>query len=233
MSHIDSRFFKIISHRGYCLSDIKPNSFEAFKMALNSNFGIEVDIRDSLEELKVSHDPATHDSLSLDTLLSFYRDIQSNLCISFNIKADGLQPLLLQKLSEYSISNYFTFDMSVPNTVQDCNAGLKFFLRQSEFETILLNKPNSLYKKCAGIYIDQFSFSSDVLEYNLNSITTHINNDKKICWVSPELHSWGKENNYRQTVWNKLKEIFKSIIVNHEIYLLTDYPKEAEKIFYA
>ena len=228
---------EIIAHRGYWRPGLSepgkyiPNSFEAFELALKHNFGIEVDIRDYAGDLYVSHNPAGDSAFRLDKLLEFYHSNNFNFCIAFNIKADGLQPLLNEKLKKYNIGNYFTFDMSIPNTIVDLQAGIKFFLRQSEFE---LHPENLgiLYNKCFGIWVDQFEFDEEVLKHNLDAISKHLKEGKKVCYVSPELHPWGKDVDFRMKVWAEIKNIVGKI-QNPAICLCTDYPKEAEEFFNA
>lgn len=225
----------IIAHRGEWHpktdSSPEPNSLEAFVRALKHNFGIEVDIRDYQGKLCISHNPILSDPLPLRSLLEFYAQHQLNTCIAFNIKADGLQTMLQEHLAQYQIKHYFTFDMSIPNTLVDAQANLHYFLRQSEFE-LYPQKLGVLYAQCKGIWIDQFELDNNVLEHNFASIPTHIAHNKKICWVSPELHLWGRKEQYHLTVWQKLKQILNAS-ENPTIYLCTDFPAEAEEYFNA
>lgn len=225
----------IIAHRGEWYSNmsssLEPNSFEAFITALQDGFGIEVDIRDFQGELCISHNPVVSNPILLSSILNFYCQHQLNTCIAFNVKADGLQAMLQEHLKHYHIEHYFTFDMSIPNTIVDSQANLKFFLRQSEFELYPQNL-GFLYHKCQGIWIDQFELNDAVLTHNLTSIQKHLANDKQVCWVSPELHLWGRQEQYYLTVWKCLKQILNNSGYQ-DIYLCTDYPKQAEEFFNA
>ncbi|WP_428049866.1 hypothetical protein [Candidatus Avelusimicrobium caledoniensis] len=225
---------QIIAHRGAWnvpQAPQQPNSLEAFNQALVHHWGIEVDIRDYKGELRVSHNPADENSLPLSVLLDSYQAHKSTACIAFNIKADGLQPLLQQQVEQYHIKHYFTFDMSIPNTIVDNQFGLPFFLRQSEFEQSLQHL-GQLYQLCKGLWIDQFEEDERVLAYNLLSISNHLKADKQICFVSPELHPWGKQEQQYLKVWLKLKNLLNDL-GNPNIYLCTDYPKQAEEYFNA
>lgn len=225
---------QIIAHRGAWnlpQAGQTANSLPAFEQALRHGWGIEVDIRDYNGELRVSHNPANTDSLPLHILLNCYISQNSTACIAFNIKADGLQSLLTEQLNKHHIKHYFTFDMSIPNTLEDQRANLNFFLRQSEHEQSLQHL-GRLYQTCKGLWIDQFEADERVLAYNLCSIPTHIEAGKHICFVSPELHAWGRKDNYYLEVWPKLKHIADDL-PGAPIYLCTDYPKEAEDFFNA
>ncbi len=223
---------QIIAHRGAWnipQAHHPANSLPAFEQALHCGWGIEVDIRDYKGELRVSHNPADENSLPLSVLLDSYQAHKSTACIAFNIKADGLQPLLQQQINQYHIKHYFTFDMSIPNTIVDNQFGLPFFLRQSEFEQSLQHL-GQLYQLCKGLWIDQFEEDERVLAYNLCSIPTHIAAGKRVCFVSPELHTWGQKDNCYLEIWPKLKHIADDL-PGSPIYLCTDYPQQAEEFF--
>lgn len=225
---------QIIAHRGAWnlpTAHKRPNSLAAFNQALSNKWGIEVDIRDFKGELCVSHDPADESSLPLSILLETYKAGECVSCIAFNIKADGLQSLLQKQLEQYNIKHYFTFDMSIPNTLADKKAHLDFFLRQSEFEQSLPYL-GQLYQDCKGIWIDQFDADESVASYNLRSVGAHIKAGKRICFVSPELHLWGQHGQRYLETWLKLKQIL-SQSGDAGIYLCTDLPKQAEEFFNA
>lgn len=224
---------EIIAHRGWWTSqeNYLGNSFEAFKLALAHGYGIEVDIRDFKQELVVSHNPAADSSLKLVDLLTYYQNNKCSSCLAFNVKADGLQPLLRELLSQFSISHYFTFDMSIPNTLMDASCNLKYFLRQSEYE------PNpksllSLYSQATGIWVDQFQWDEDVFQKNLSSLINYLKEEKKVCWVSAELHEWGRKDSFYRQTWKQLKEVLcLSAVDLHLFSICTDYPELAKEVF--
>lgn len=225
---------EIIAHRGEWTNKEHPrlgNSFNAFTLALTHGYGVEIDIRDLSQELVISHNPANLSSPKLADLLAYYRDNKCCSCLAFNVKADGLQPLLQNLLSRFSISNYFTFDMSIPNTIVDASYGLQYFLRQSEYEpdpSSLL----SLYSQAKGIWVDQFQWNENVFAHNLSSLKKYLQEGKKVCWVSAELHAWGRENNFYQQTWKRLKETLQSSSLNlQNLSICTDYPNFAKEVF--
>lgn len=205
---------EIISHRGYWKCKNEKNTKIAFNRSFNMGYGIETDIRDFRGELVISHDIATSESLQLNDFFYEYSMFQKNT-VALNIKADGLVSLLSRKLIEFDISNYFVFDMSVPDTMSYINEGLNVFIRQSEIETDM-----SLYGKVKGIWLD--SFFGDWFETEI--VFNHLANNKQVCIVSPELH--GRE---KIGLWSKLK--VPEIVESREVMLCTDFPEEAKNYF--
>lgn len=226
---------EFVAHRGEwtdLLRPQRPNTLEAFCLALEHGFGVEVDIRDRAGELVISHNPAQADAPRLEDLLSFYRARGCRACMAFNVKADGLQPLLKELLRSYGVTNYFTFDMSIPNTLEDARNGIYFFVRQSEYEPAPASL-GGLYADARGVWADQFAQDPGTLEHNLRSLAEHWAAGKRVCWVSAELHPWGREKDLYQTVWAELKNILHKYPQGEDRLLLcTDYPAGAKEFFY-
>lgn len=211
---------QILSHRGFWLKSHEKNSQDAFKRSFEANFGLETDIRDCYiekrEHIVVSHDIANPNCLKMNDFLRLYKNYSSNLPLALNIKADGLQHLLKELLEEYEISNYFVFDMSVPDGLLYLDLGFKVFTRQSEFEP-----SPAFYKKATGVWLDEFY--SHFIDKKL--IKNHLENDKSVCIVSPELH----KREYLKE-WHEYKEII-SDLNSDKIMLCTDYPDKAKEFF--
>jgi glycerophosphoryl diester phosphodiesterase len=206
---------EIISHRGYWKKNEEKNTKLAFKRSFNLNFGTETDVRDYEGKLVISHDIATKKSMLIDDFFQMYKSYNDNLSLALNIKSDGLQKELKNKLEEYNIENYFVFDMAVPDGLLYLD-NFNTFTRQSEYE-----KEPSFYEKAFGIWIDAFINENWITEKILE---THLKNGKKICIVSPDLH----RREYEQ-FWSKLKIM--KIISNDNIILCTDYPEKARRFF--
>lgn len=206
---------EVLAHRGYWIEEIKNNSYEALIKALENGFGFESDIRDYMGELVISHNIAESESLSASNIFEKLSEYDDKFCFAINIKADGLQDLLYDTFIKYKIENYFTFDMSVPQMIEYREKGLKYFTRQSEYESELV-----LYDDAAGVWIDAFIDEAWITEELLNK---HLNNGKKVCIVSPDLHK-------RQylSFWNKLKT-YK--IDFNDVILCTDFPSQARDFF--
>ncbi len=205
----------ILSHRGCWEQPQEKNTLSAFDRSFSLACGTETDLRDSGGELVISHDPADKDALSAELFFTTYVKHDKSLVLALNIKSDGLQKLLADALSMHQISNYFVFDMSIPDMISYINAGLRVFARQSEYE------PNpSLYEKVQGIWVD--CFHDDW--FDESTIQAHINNGKQVCLVSPELHKRPYE-----AFWEKLKQM--SLITSSDLMLCTDHPQEAKRYF--
>lgn len=193
------------------------NSAQAFENAFKQGFGVETDIRDFKGELVISHDIATQNSLKFKDFLSLYKSFKKDLPLALNIKADGLQAPLKEALKEFSIKNYFVFDMAVPDALLYVKAKFKAFSRQSEYE-----KEPSFYEKARGIWLDEFH--SHFIDESL--ILAHLKADKKLCIVSPELHkrAFLKE-------WSEYKRVIEKHHLQGKIMLCTDYANLAQKFF--
>ncbi len=170
---------QIISHRGYWKEIQERNSETAFVRSSDLGFGTETDIRDYNGEIVISHDIAQSSSISLDKFLKIYKRFNSSLPLALNIKADGLQEKLKEALRKNDITSYFTFDMSIPDTLGYIDKGLVFFSRQSEYEPI-----PAFYEKCAGIWLDAFK---DIW-YNAEVIKKHVESSKQVVIVSPDVN---------------------------------------------
>ena len=204
---------QIISHRGFWSNKALQNSLDSFRESFIHSFGIETDIRGGGggRDLLISHDAIFNEKILLEDVFKLYKDINSSLPLALNIKCDGLQILLKELLEKYEIHNYFVFDMSLPDTLGYINCGLNVFTRQSEYE-----REPSLYDKACGVWLDCF-FSSWI---DRDTIERHLNNHKKVCIVSPELH--GREHSAEWESYLRFPS---------DVMLCTDYPKEADIFF--
>jgi len=205
----------IISHRGYWQQVHEKNGIAAFERSFSLGFGAETDLRDHREQVVISHDMAGESSMSLDELFSIFNRYDTALPLALNIKADGLQQKLKAALQQFDIKNYFVFDMSVPDTIGYMDAGINFFSRQSEYEP----QP-AFYSQCKGIWLDSFK---DIW-YTNDLIRDHLDRDKQVAVVSPELH---KRNHL--SLWHQLKE--NKLYRSDNLVLCTDIPEQAAGFF--
>lgn len=206
----------ILSHRGYWKEEKEKNQVIAFERSFSLGFGTETDIRDYNSELVISHDIADEDCISVEDFLKIYNSYDQTLPLALNIKADGLQSKLKELLNKYNITNYFVFDMSVPDGLGYLKENIKAFTRESEYEEI-----PSFYHKSCGIWLDEFKSHWITKE----TIEKHIKNNKQICIVSPDLH----KREYKKE-WQHYKDIEKELKINN-LMICTDYPKEAKDFF--
>ncbi len=203
---------EIISHRGYWIRSIEKNTDLAFQRSFQNNFGTETDLRDFIGEVIISHDLPKSSQTTIDDFFSMYHELKQTTTLALNIKADGLSQILKSKIDEFDIQNYFCFDMSIPDTIQYLNAGLEFFIRQSEYEQDL-----PFYEESSGIWLDSFKtnwFSNEIVENHI------VGNSKRVCIVSSELH--GRDH---IPLWNQLLKF--SELSSDRLILCTDKPEEA------
>jgi glycerophosphoryl diester phosphodiesterase len=207
---------KILSHRGYWKDVSEKNQSVSFERSFSLGFGTETDIRDYKGELVISHDIADENCISVKEMFEVYNKYDNTLPLALNIKADGLQKKLKGLIEYYNITNYFVFDMSVPDGLQYLNHEIKTFTRESEYEKI-----PSFYDKACGVWLDEFQ------EHWIDEIVikNHLKNHKQLCIVSPDLH----KREYKKE-WQYYKEIEIELGINN-LMICTDYPEEAKEFF--
>jgi hypothetical protein len=208
---------QILSHRGCWKSPEEKNSETAFRRSFGLGFGTETDVRDYLQKIVISHDIPTETTLSALQFFEVYKAFNSDFPLALNIKSDGLQTLLRQTLDKYDISNYFVFDMSVPDGLNYIKkGGFNVFTRQSEYE-----KEPSFYDNAQGVWMDMFL--TDWIKEK--DILFHLRNKKKVGIVSPDLH----KRDYKE-FWETLSVM--PIIESNDVMICTDFPEEAKIFFY-
>jgi hypothetical protein len=206
----------ILSHRGYWKEPAEKNLPISFGRSFSLGFGTETDIRDYKGELVISHDIADEKCITAKEMFEIYNKFDNTLPLALNIKADGLQAKLKELLKLFNITNYFVFDMSVPDGLGYLKQNIKAFTRESEYEKI-----PSFYDEACGVWLDEFQghwITKDVVE-------SHLRNNKQICIVSPDLH----KREYKAE-WEHYKLIKKELGINN-LMLCTDYPEEAKEFF--
>lgn len=200
---------KIIAHRGYWNQIAEKNTAVAFKHAVNCGIGIETDLRDYCGQLVISHDIAKGSEMLFDDFLTLLKT--SSLPLALNIKADGLAT----HIALQNISNWFAFDMSIPEMIQYHKMGLPVYTRVSEYE-----KQAVLYDQALGIWVDTF----ESIWYDVSLIERFLSDGKRVCLVSPELH--GRDH---MVLWQLLHT--NPIIHNQNLMLCTDYVQHALSFF--
>jgi hypothetical protein len=204
---------KILAHRGFWENSVDKNSMEAFARAFRSGYGIETDVRDFNGELVVSHNIADESCIQFEDVLKMYEQVNVNLPIAINIKADGLQEKLLMLIRKYKLDNAFVFDMSVPEQVVYAKKQIPFFSRLSELETVPVQ-----YDLASGIWMDEWEKEWITKE----GVEKYVKNGKLVGVISPEIH--GREY---EKLWKDLK-----CIQNLNFMLCTDIPEKAKGFFY-
>jgi hypothetical protein len=206
----------ILSHRGFWIQPEEKNSKAAFSRSFENEFGVETDIRDSMEKIFISHDMPKGNEMTIEDFLKLYNSYSFAFPLALNVKADGLFKSMSDLLSKNKIDNYFFFDMSLPHALGYVKEGLTIFSRQSEFE-----KEPYLYKEAKGVWLDEFH------EHWIDEkiILQHLAENKKVCIVSPELH----KRSYKEE-WDHYKHITYKFGLE-KLMLCTDYPDKAKTFF--
>lgn len=207
---------KIISHRGYWKAEEEKNKQISFERSFKLGFGTETDIRDYKGNLVISHDIPDENCLSINEFFNIYKSHSNlDLILALNIKSDGLQVKLKEKLIEFGIEKYFVFDMSIPDTIGYMKYNMISFSRQSEYEPIPVFE-----NECQGIWLDAF----DSKWYDAKLLSDHINKGKNVAIVSPELHKRKHIELWQFLKINKFEKL-------DNIILCTDLPEEATEFF--
>ncbi|MDN5249321.1 phosphodiesterase [Bartonella sp. TP] len=204
----------IISHRGCWSNAAEQNTRLAFTRSFDLGFGVETDLREANGKLVIAHDFVKGNEMSFEELLKLLAG--RNLPLALNIKADGMHDLIKDLLLKYNHDNYFTFDMSIPDLVVQLCANLKVFSGLSD----ILN-PAPLLASCSGVWLDCFK----TIWYNTQLIEEIIDNGKKLCVVSAELHKRPLEHQ-----WDLIKRC--KYLNSDNLLLCTDWPEKAKVFFY-
>lgn len=173
------------------------NSIEELKNT-NTEFGIELDLRDSPDgKIRIVHDEFK-DGEDIREYLKYF----NHKFIIFNVKSERLEFELINIAKSFNIQNYFFLDSSVPmiHTLTTKLKNTKIAVRFSEYEP--LEYVLKFANKVEWVWVDCFSM------FMLNTENYKIlkDNNFKICIVSPEL----------QTQPEKI-EIYKKIMLDNNI----------------
>ena len=149
--------------------------------AVPTEYGIEIDIRDSGPRLILQHDPFK-DGEDLEDLLKEYR----HSIIIFNVKSERIEPRIQELIAKYHIERYFFLDSSFPmiynlSAVGERNIAIRF----SEFEG--LDTVLAMKSKVDWVWVDCFTkLPLDQEKYQLLKQAGF-----RLCLVSPELQGRG------------------------------------------
>jgi hypothetical protein len=205
----------ILSHRGLWDKPSEKNTKESFIKSFNYGFGVETDLRDINRRIVVSHDPPLGDEMTFEEFIKVYVQCNQRKPLALNVKSDGLQEMAGDILNKYSITEYFFFDMSIPDSLVFLDKKLNFFTRISDIEKtpLLLDHANGVWM---DFFYNEWITKSDIVKFLVIG--------KKVCLVSPELHQ-----KHHLPFWNQLRQW--DVINNQNLYICTDYPQEASKYF--
>jgi glycerophosphoryl diester phosphodiesterase len=207
---------EFLCHRGLWSARSDQNSLAALTGALARGFGLETDVRDRDGDLVISHDPPTGPCPTLAELLDAYQAMNAQGLLALNIKADGLATSLAAQLADRGISEYFVFDMSIPEAVRCRAAGLTAYQRASEYEQPTARLP------AAGLWVDAFEGTW----FGMAQIEALAGQAPALAFVSPELH--GRADN--RAAWALLREAEAGLPATRFL-LCTDEPDLAATFF--
>jgi hypothetical protein len=207
---------ELIAHRGLWFAPQEKNSVGAFEAALADGFGIETDVRDLGSQLMISHDIPNPKCQTLESFLELYQSSGANTTLAINIKSDGLAQELKAWLDKFSVTNYFVFDMSVPDSLHYAKLGMTLFARRSEYE------PESTQLQLAqGIWLDGFHGEW----FTSQDWSSYLATGKGVSIVSPELHKRPHLPFWNQLLaWLKTEQA--SLANPSRLMLCTDFPRE-------
>ncbi len=208
---------KIIAHRGYWLNQSEKNTATAFNRALEYGFGIETDFRDLNGQLVISHDTPIDNAMKAEEFIDLFKKYSVSAPIAINIKADGLYTLVKDLIIKSGMTNYFVFDMSVPDTRGYIAQKIPVFTRLSDYEATPV-----FFEQSAGVWLDAF----DSEWYDADVIKNLLDSSKEVAIVSPELHCRSHLD-----LWRLLKD--NNFHKNDLVSLCTDFPLEAKEYFNA
>ena len=146
-------------------------------ISVNTDLGVEVDVRSFGERLILNHDPYK-DSQSFDDWLSNFK----HKILILNVKEEGLEERILKLMIKHSIENFFFLDQSFPFLMKTILRGeSRTSIRISEYESI--ETALKLSGKVNWIWIDFFN----CLPIDYESYFKLKEGGFKLCLVSPEL----------------------------------------------
>jgi hypothetical protein len=183
----------------------------AFRRSFDGGFGLETDVRDLAGTLVISHDMPAGGEMSFAAFLGLLGG--RDLPLALNVKADGLVEPLVRAMATAGVSDWFVFDMSIPDTLAYLDAGVPVYVRMSECE------PESpLLERASGVWLD--AFFGDW--YGPDRIESLLGRGKRVCVVSPELHRRSYES-----LWQSLERFS----AHPGLALCTDHPERARVFF--
>jgi hypothetical protein len=144
--------------------------------ATPKNFGVEIDLRLFNGELILAHDPFT-----LGEKFDEWIESYDHKTLILNVKEDGLEDVILEKLKQHRVKDYFFLDQPFPTLRKTILKEIPTAFRLSEYE----NPVNDGLLKPSWIWLDSFSGDWTYLEKHAEWIQ---NGGYKTCLVSPELH---------------------------------------------
>ena len=154
-----------IAHRINTVEELRDIPYE---------WGVEIDLRDSGNEIVLQHDPFITNATNFECWLKHY----NHSLIILNIKSEGIEYRVLELLKRYNITSYFFLDSSIPMINKLINKGENnIAIRYSEYEP--LEFIDKFRGKCKWLWVDCFT--------KYPELNNSIMNQYQVCLVSPTL----------------------------------------------
>lgn len=208
---------KLLAHRGLWEDGSPKNSMAALCAAIDLGLGVETDLRDLDGSLVISHDPATQAAhVDLDAFLAHCARSPRAGCLALNIKADGLQARLQERLTAHGLAaEHFVFDMSVPDLLGWRRLGLPWAVRLSEFED-----GGPLLAEARYVWLDALERDD---WYPETLVPQLLAQGKTVALVSPELH-----HRPHAEAWQRYRQLDDG---SGRLWLCTDLVRDALETF--
>jgi hypothetical protein len=173
--------------------------------AVPTEFGVEVDLRDSGDRLILQHDPFS-DGEDFENYLKEYE----HGTMILNIKSERIEYRILRLLVKYGITDYFFLDSSFPMIRALSSAGEKrCAIRFSEYEG--LDTVFAMAGNVKWVWVDCFSN----LPIDRASFRLLKDAGFKVCLVSPELQGRSEDIiKYKKTLEDE-SIVFDAICTKH------------------
>jgi len=154
----------------------RVNSIAALKQTPKC-CGVEVDLRDGVNDVILAHDP-----FDLGEAFEDYLDYFAHEFIILNIKSERIEGRVLELIRSKGVNNFFFLDSSFPMIYAMTNQGVRdIALRMSELEPIEMVLKMS--GRISWVWVDCFSRNPLSLDDFLRLKESGL----RVCLVSPEL----------------------------------------------
>lgn len=150
--------------------------------ALPAGQGVELDLRESGTDVIVTHDPFT-----AGPRLEEWLEVSGPRPLILNVKAEGLEPRILELVQAHGFTDFFLLDCTVPALMKLARSGeRRFAARWSEVEP--LDSVLAFEGRADWVWIDCFTrWPGTDAEW------ARLAQSFRLCLVSPELHGHGVE----------------------------------------
>ncbi len=168
---------------------------------LPSEYGVELDVRDSGNDLIIVHNPFEEGEYFEEYLKHYHHGT-----MIINVKSERIEHRIIELLEKYDIKDYFFLDSSIPMIYLLSNLGNKnSAVRFSEIEPIELAL--AMNGRVSWVWVDCFT----KLPINKENYSILKKAGYKLCLVSPELQGQQEKISEYKQYLDKNSIIFDAI----------------------